>query len=262
MTRLFALCINSVTLVRQEAFVLSLCSICFVLMVVMTMQITCLAFPWFLCLQPLSQIMLCFGKTYTVTKATYNRVLGTNFAGRFSGRIARAILAQATLMAASPAFSKSGVTYEQAAQYAKAVLDLNGGISGIDPKGLEWYADPDMKNLSGGECPKEVLWRTEKSESRSLEEDNFPPSVDGKGRINPTQNFVDAFPMANGYPISNAKSGYNAQDPYAGRDPRLAKYVLYNGMTASSDKKVINTQADNKEPGNYDGLNRDMSKST
>ena len=207
-----------------------------------------------------TEVVNCFGKSYTVPKATYNRVLGTNFAGRFSGRIARAILAQASLMAASPAFSKSGVTYEQAAQYAKAVLDLNGGISGIDANGLEWYADPNMKDYSAAECPKEVLWRTEKSDSRSLESDNYPPSVYGNGRINPTQNFVDAFPMANGYPIDNAKSGYNAQDPYAGRDPRLAKYVLYNGMTASSDKKVINTQADNTE--NLDGLNKDVSKST
>lgn len=210
-----------------------------------------------------TEVVNCFGKSYTVPKTTYNRVLGTNFDGRFSGRIARAILAQATLMAASPAFaSGSGVTYEQAAQYAKAVLDLNGGISGIDMNGLEWYADPNMSQLEAAQCPKEVLWRTEKSESRSLESDNYPPSVDGNGRINPTQNFVDAFPMANGYPINNVKSGYNAQDPYAGRDPRLSMYVLYNGMTASSDKKVINTQADNKEPGNYDGLNRDMSKST
>jgi hypothetical protein len=208
-----------------------------------------------------TEVVTCFGKSYTVPKATYNRVLGTNFAGRFSGRIARAILAQATLMAASPAFSSaSGVTYEQAAQYAKAVLDLNDGIGGIDENGLEWYADDNMKNYKAAECPKEVLWRTEKSESRSLESDNYPPSVYGNGRINPTQNFVDAFPMANGYPIANAKSGYNAQDPYAGRDPRLAKYVLYNGMTASSDKKVINTQADNTE--NLDGLNKDVSKST
>ena len=208
-----------------------------------------------------TEVVTCFGKSYTVPKATYNRVLGTNFAGRFSGRIARAILAQATLMAASPAFSSaSGVTYEQAAQYAKAVLDLNDGIGGIDENGLEWYADDNMKNYKAAECPKEVLWRTEKSESRSLESDNYPPSVYGNGRINPTQNFVDAFPMANGYPIANSKSGYNAQDPYAGRDPRLAKYVLYNGMTASSDKKVINTQADNTE--NLDGLNKDVSKST
>ena len=63
-------------------------------------------------------------------------------------------------------------------------------IDGIDMNGLEWYADPNMKNLSGGECPKEVLWRTEKSESRSVESDNYPPSVYGNGRINPTQNII------------------------------------------------------------------------
>ena len=203
----------------------------------------------------------CFGKTYTVTKATYNRVLGTNFAGRFSGRIARAVLAQAALMAASPAFANgSGVTYEQAAKYAKNVLDLNGGISGIDTDGLEWYADPNMSNLSGGECPKEVMWRTEKSNNNDLEADNYPPSIYGKGRINPTQNLVDAFPAANGYPIANAKSGFDAENPYANRDPRLAKYIIFNGQTAGSGSSVINTQADNSA--NLDGLNKDVSKST
>ena len=203
----------------------------------------------------------CFGKTYTVTKATYNRVLGTNFAGRFSGRIARAVLAQAALMAASPAFADgSGVTYEQAAKYAKNVLDLNGGVSGIDTDGLEWYADPNMSNLSGGECPKEVMWRTEKSNNNDLEADNYPPSIYGKGRINPTQNLVDAFPAANGYPIANAKSGFDAENPYANRDPRLAKYIIFNGQTAGSGSYVLNTQADNSA--NLDGLNKDVSKST
>ena len=203
----------------------------------------------------------CFGKTYTVTKATYNRVLGTNFAGRFSGRIARAVLAQAALMAASPAFADgSGVTYEQAAKYAKNVLDLNGGVSGIDTDGLEWYADPNMSNLSGGECPKEVMWRTEKSNNNDLEADNYPPSIYGKGRINPTQNLVDAFPAANGYPIANAKSGFDAENPYANRDPRLAKYIIFNGQTAGSGSSFINTQADNSA--NLDGLNKDVSKST
>ena len=203
----------------------------------------------------------CFGKTYTVTKATYNRVLGTNFAGRFSGRIARAVLAQAALMAASPAFAEgSGVTYEQAAKYAKNVLDLNGGVSGIDTDGLEWYADPNMTGLEGGECPKEVLWRTQKSTNNDLEADNYPPSIYGKGRINPTQNLVDAFPAANGYPIANAKSGFDAENPYANRDPRLAKYIIFNGQTAGSGSSVINTQADNSA--NLDGLNKDVSKST
>lgn len=203
----------------------------------------------------------CLGKSYTVTKATYNRVLGTNFAGRLSGRIARAVLAQATLMAASPAFaSGSGVTYEQAAQYAKAVLDLNGGISGIDTNGLEWYADPNMNDLAAAQCPKEVLWRTEKSENNDLETKYYPPSIYGQGRINPTQNLVDAFPAANGYPITDAKSEYDPANPYANRDPRLAKYIIYNGQTAGSGNAVINTQADNAT--NLDGLNKDVSKST
>lgn len=203
----------------------------------------------------------CLGKSYTVTMATYNRVLGTNFAGRLSGRIARAVLAQATLMAASPAFaSGSGVTYEQAAQYAKAVLDLNGGISGIDTNGLEWYADPNMNDLTAAQCPKEVLWRTEKSENNDLETKYYPPSIYGQGRINPTQNLVDAFPAANGYPITDAKSEYDPANPYANRDPRLAKYIIYNGQTAGSGNAVINTQADNAT--NLDGLNKDVSKST
>lgn len=203
----------------------------------------------------------CLGKSYTVTKATYNRVLGSNFAGRLSGRIARAVLAQATLMAASPAFADgSGVTYEQAAKYAKEVLDLNGGISGIDINGLEWYADANMKDLTAAECPKEVLWRTEKSENNDLETKYYPPSIYGKGRINPTQNLVDAFPAANGYPITDAKSEYDPANPYANRDPRLAKYIIYNGQTAGSGNTVINTQADNAT--NLDGLNKDVSKST
>lgn len=203
----------------------------------------------------------CFGKTYTVPKATYNRVLGTNFSGRFSGRIARAVLAQAALLAASPAYADgSGVTYEQAAKYAKAVLDLNGGVAGLASDGLEWYADANMKNLSGGQCPKEVMWRTEKSENNSLETDNYPPSIYGNGRINPTQNLVDAFPMANGYPISDVMSGYDPNNPYSERDPRLAKYIIFNGQAAGSSNATINTQADNAS--NLDGLNKDVSKST
>lgn len=39
-----------------------------------------------------------------------------------------------------------------------------------------------------------------------LERDNFPSTLYGRGRVNPTQNLVNAFPMANGYPIDNAQS--------------------------------------------------------
>jgi hypothetical protein len=51
--------------------------------------------------------------------------------------------------------------------------------------------------------------------------------VNGNGQINPTQNFVDAFPMQNGFPAT-AANGYDPQNPYANRDPRLEKFVVFN----------------------------------
>jgi hypothetical protein len=80
----------------------------------------------------------------------------------------------------------------------------------------------------------EILWREDRHKNASQESDNFPPTLYGSGRVNPSQNLVDAFPMRNGLPITAAGSGYNAQDPYAGRDPRLAQYILYNGVNFRS----------------------------
>jgi hypothetical protein len=68
-------------------------------------------------------------------------------------------------------------------------------------------------------------------EINTWEGDNYAPTVFGHGRINPTQNFVDAFPMKNGYPIDKAASGYDPQHPYANRDPRLAQIVVYDMST-------------------------------
>ena len=91
-----------------------------------------------------------------------------------------------------------------------------------------------MDNLGWGEVSAEILWRGNKSIGTEdwdmgikQEKDNFPPTFYGSGRINPTQNLVDAFPMANGYPIADkANSGYSENAPYTGRDPRLEKYIL------------------------------------
>ena len=83
-----------------------------------------------------------------------------------------------------------------------------------------------------------MLWRNGKNtNSYDLEVAQFPPSILGGGQINPTQNLVDAFPMANGYPITDPNSGYNAQDPYKNRDPRLNLYIVVNGSTVGNSKK-------------------------
>jgi hypothetical protein len=183
-------------------------------------------------------------KAIGVTNASdYNRVCGDIAKGRIAGRIVEAIKAQTALLAASPAYNKgTKVTWADAADAAAKVLDRINGVSGMDPNGGTWYCNADeIKNLSAGSVPAEIIWRGGISDDNNLETDNFPPSLYGKGRINPTQNLVDAFPMANGYPINNANSGYSASDPYTGRDPRLAQYIVVNGSKQGPNNTEIIT---------------------
>lgn len=185
----------------------------------------------------------------------YNRVYGDFGKQRMSGRIAKAVKAQAALLAASPAYnSQSGTTWEMAAQYAGEVISLNGGVAGLAPQGNTWYANAAQINaLGGGSNPPEILWRTDVAQSNNLEQENFPPTLYGNGRVNPTQNLVNAFPMANGYPIDDPASGYDPQNPYANRDPRLNDYIVVNGSTAGTSNSTIITAADGTS---NDAINR------
>lgn len=189
------------------------------------------------------------------------RVFGEGFTGRMSGKIVEAFLAKADLLAASPAYSEhSGVNWEAAATSAAKVLNHIGGVSGMDPTGWTWYCNTaDIEALSDTQSPAEILWRGERGKSLNLEEDNFPPTLYGNGRINPTQNLVDAFPMLNGYPVSVTEGKYDPTNPYANRDPRMAAYVLYNGSKAGSGDAVITTAADGTS---NDALNKVNAKST
>ena len=186
----------------------------------------------------------------------YNRVFGDDARLLFSGRIARAVRAQAALLAASPAFSEGNTTtWEDAANYAAEVIDLNGGVAGLAPNGVTWFANTsEINSVGSGLNPPEILWRTDLGGTNSdLETQNFPPTLFGQGLVNPTQNLVDAFPMVNGYPITDPASGYDPLDPYANRDPRLRHFIIVNGSTAGPGNTVINTTADGTT---NDGLNR------
>ena len=193
----------------------------------------------------------------------YSVVFGDTFSGRISGRIAQTIKAFTALLAASPAYAEgSGVTYAEAADAAAAVLNTIGGVAGMDPTGYKWFMEKKtLDALGSGVCPPEIMWRGSMGKSVTQESNNYPPTLYGSGRINPTQNFVDAFPMVNGYPITDPTSGYSAADPYAGRDPRLAEYVIYNGATYkgtqiitgaySTDNNGLNKTATSTRTGYY-----------
>jgi hypothetical protein len=180
--------------------------------------------------------------------ANYNAVFGIRSNQRISGRIVKALKARVALLAASPAFTADDpALWAKAANYAAAVLSMSdiNGIAGLDPVGQKWYLKTyvDANTLSStGVDQKEIIWRRARAVSNTREIANFPPSLYGNGNVNPTQNLVDAFPMANGYPISfpdTTISHYNPATPYAtagvkARDPRLALYIAYNGCTMKS----------------------------
>jgi starch-binding outer membrane protein, SusD/RagB family len=188
----------------------------------------------------------------------YNRVFGRFARQRVSGRILKAIRARAALLAASPAFNPQSTQtkWESAANYAGEVLALYGGPSQLDPQGGLFYSQTNAPgstvnintiniNPSSGSPidQKEMLWRGTIVNTSSLEVANYPPSLFGNGRVNPTQNLVDAFPMANGRPITDPLSGYNPNNPYANRDPRLRNYIVVDNTTMRST--AIRTKSDN-----------------
>jgi hypothetical protein len=159
--------------------------------------------------------------------SNFNLVFGEKARNLLSGKVAEAIKAQVALLAASPAFrEQSGVTSQQAALLCANVLKRIDWQ--IDPQGNIWYKNKAKLEPEGGEM-LEILWREDRHKNADQESRNFPPTLYGKGEINPSQNLVDAFPMANGLPVTAANSGYDAKNPYADRDPRLSHYIIYNG---------------------------------
>jgi len=192
------------------------------------------------------------GKT---TLSDYNRVFGAYNAQRLTARIVKGFRAKLSLLAASPAFSQgTTVTWAKAADDAAAVLDLAGGISGMANNGVYWYASRnsgEINGLAAGVNPKEVLWRGNVGDGNNLEKDNYPPTLYGNGRVNPTQNLVDAFPMANGYPVTDPAGGYDQNNPYNNRDPRLALYIVVNESKMGPGGSTIYTRIGTSN----DGLN-------
>ncbi|RXP59359.1 RagB/SusD family nutrient uptake outer membrane protein [Lutibacter sp. HS1-25] len=155
----------------------------------------------------------------------YQVVNGSRYNLRISGKIVKALKARLALFAASPSFLNDQGYYNMAAADASELLNTIGGVSGLASNGLDYYKKYDENN------DVEMIWRgTIGGISSGIESRMFPPSVNGSGEINPTQNFVDAFPMKNGFPATVA-NGYDPQNPYANRDPRLAEFVVFNGSS-------------------------------
>lgn len=114
---------------------------------------------------------------------------------------------------------------------------------------------PSFKNVFITQNNSEVIFFRQGDNNSGIESTNGPLGFAqvANGRTNPTQELVDAFPMANGLPITDPKSGYNADDPYTGRDPRFGFSILYNGATWLNTSLQMFDGGQNKPTGQTPG---------
>lgn len=175
--------------------------------------------------------------------ANQKRVLGVQLANRINGKAVKLIKSSVALTAASPAFAASGVTWQQAAQYAADVMNLNSGLTKMVAKDEQFYLQTDLTYLNSY---TECFWYTTNNKlSSTRESNNFPPTLLGKGQINPSQNLVNCFPDKNGYPITAGTTVYNSATPYLNRDPRMTMYIYYDGAKTTGTVTTVRTAKGN-----------------
>ncbi|MFV0592229.1 MAG: RagB/SusD family nutrient uptake outer membrane protein [Draconibacterium sp.] len=169
-----------------------------------------------------------------------NAVLGATMNGRATGIAAMALKARVLLYAASPGFNPSNdlTKWEAAAIAAGDALVAIGGLKDL-PSIDDYYFN--KLNDKAYNIRDIFLRGNVQGGNRGLENTNYPPSMYGNGRVNPSQNYVDAFPDASGYPISESTT-YDSSNPFANRDPRLDKFVAINGTSMGpSDYHTLET---------------------
>ena len=148
---------------------------------------------------------------------------------KFDQQSITALKALTYLLWASDAYNpqKDVTRWEEAARYAWEAIQFKlteDGVHGFDPLASYDFLDPNNKD---------ALWISRNSgKNASIETHQYPNDFRGNADYTPSQNLVDAFPMANGYPITDERSGYDPKNPFNGRDPRLYATIFYHGATA------------------------------
>lgn len=146
--------------------------------------------------------------------------------GRITRGAAMMLKARVYLYAASPLHNPTGNRdlWKRAADAHKAVMDLK-----------VYALHDDYKTVLHVRNSPEIIMQSTINQVWQIVAQDWvrhtePPSQGGGwGNLQPSQNLVDEFEMANGKMITEAGSGYDPNNPYVGRDPRFAKSVIYNG---------------------------------
>lgn len=163
-------------------------------------------------------------------------------AGHASGIAALALKARTLLYAASPAFNSSN----SADKWDAAAAAAAEAISAIGDDNLLSFDNYfSSNNLNDGKFDNaDIFFRGAVNKNvTTYESENFPPrAFSGKGRFNPSQNLVDAFPMKDGYPRGSSPAfSYDETQMFNNRDPRLDRFVVHKGETWAN--VAINTES-------------------
>ncbi|WP_159442240.1 RagB/SusD family nutrient uptake outer membrane protein [Chitinophaga niabensis] len=146
--------------------------------------------------------------------------------GRITKGAAMMLKARVYLYAASPLHNPTNNRdlWKRAADAHKAVMDLK-----------VYTLDDNYKTVLHVRNSAEIIMQSTINQVWQVVAQDWvrhtePPSQGGGwGNLQPSQNLVDEFEMANGKMITESGSGYDANNPYAGRDPRFAQSIIYNG---------------------------------
>ena len=165
---------------------------------------------------------------------------GANY-GRITRGAALAYKARTMLYGASSLYKKNGstVTWQQAADAAKAVMDLNVYQLYVDATD----ADKSYTRFFNERDNNESILQYLRSDDNDLY-NNFPTedgwNINKEVGTIPSQQLIDCYDMLDGTepitgyqsdnitPIINPTSEYDEQNPYIKRDPRLVQSMLYD----------------------------------
>ncbi|MGF6850132.1 hypothetical protein QFZ51_005367 [Chitinophaga sp. W3I9] len=148
---------------------------------------------------------------------------------------ALALKARVLLYAASPLFNGQNIEASNPltgySSYDKARWKLAADAARELINEKTFALVPNFKDVFITQNNSEVIFFRQGGNTTEIESTNGPVgfAAVARGRTNPTQELVDAFPTNAGLAITDPASGYNSNEPYARRDPRLAMSILYNG---------------------------------
>ena len=198
-------------------------------------------------------------RDFLVANANDLTVLGSRNWGRIDGISTVAIKALVYQTWASPRFNPTGdvTRWQKAAKFAKQVMDfkkdVDAGVAGGFNRrnAVNWF-DPNS--------PEIVFGSRYNSGSEAMEKMFYPGGFQGDGTMGATQDFVNAFGMADGYPLGESPAyAYDSQDPYQNRDPRFYSNIFYNNRTittgASSRTYVFENWEGGKDEAEASGKN-------